>query len=123
MNTGIKELSRAYQIWTIIQHSPGINLSGIAKAMGCHSRNVSDAVTKLRKAGCVTCVGKKGFRCYSAVKSSPPEMYGRGSYRPASEPVKQVIFMKPTPGNPVFEECRQNWPGYELNKRLREVRA
>lgn len=123
MTTEIKELSRAYQLWLIIKDNPGIKMADIAKAMGSHTKNVSDAITKMVKAGSVTSKGKKGYRTYKANKSNPPVMYGRGSYNLAKESPKPVYFVEATPGNSVFEECRANWQGYQLNQYLREVRA
>ena len=122
MATETKELSRGYQIWLIIKNNPGITMPDIAKAMGCHTKNISDAVTKLTKAENITNKGKRGFRAYSVRESNPPEMYGRGSYCTEKPTEKPVYFLKPTPGNSVFEECRANWMGYQLNQYLREVR-
>lgn len=123
MTTEIKELSRAYQLWLIIKDNPGIKMPDVAKAMGSHTKNISDAITKMVKSGNISTQGKKGIRTYTANKSSPPVMYGRGSYKLGKEPAKPSIFLEPTPGNSVFEECRANWQGYQLNQYLREVRA
>jgi len=30
---------------------------------------------------------------------------------------------KPSAGNSIFDECRANWPGYQLNQLIRGVRA
>lgn len=77
MTTEIKELSRAYQLWLIIKDNPGIKMPDVAKAMGSHTKNISDAITKMVKAGNICTQGKKGIRTYTANKSSPPVMYGR----------------------------------------------
>ena len=81
MTTEIKELSRAYQLWLIIKDNPGIKMADVAKAMGSHTKNISDAITKMVKAGNICTQGKKGIRTYTVNKSSPPVMYGRGSYK------------------------------------------
>lgn len=123
MSNQPRELSRAYQIWLIIKSNPGIKMSDIAKAMGSHTKNISDAITKMVKAENITCMGKKGFRTYTASESSPPAMLGRGAYELGKEPVKPSLFHEPTPGNAVFDECRSSWQGYQINELLRGVRG
>lgn len=123
MTTEIKELSRAYQLWLIIKDNPGIKMADVAKAMGSTTMRISSDMTKLVTAGNISNSGKRGARAYEVIKDHPPVMYGRGVYKTAREPEKPVIFLKPTPGNSVFEECRANWMGYQLNQYLREVRA
>lgn len=123
MTTEIKELSRAYQLWIIIKDNPGITMPEIAKTLGTHTKSISDAITKLVKADNITSKGKRGFRTYSVRESNPPEKFGRGSYKMDSKSSATVIFMPPTPGNSVFEECRANWQGYQINKMLEGVRV
>ena len=122
MTTETKELSRGYQIWLIIQNNPDIKMPDVAKAMGSNTQSISDAMTKLVKAENIISKGKRGARTYQVNESNPPEMYGRGSYCTDKPAEKPVYFLKPTPGNSVFDECRANWQGYQLNQYLREVR-
>ncbi|MFP2504607.1 hypothetical protein [Buttiauxella gaviniae] len=78
----------------------------IAAASGIHIKRIQKAMQRLVASGEVSRVGFKARQMF---------------YR-LNETV--VVGMVPAqPGNSVFEECRANWQGYQLNQYLREVRA
>ena len=112
-----------YKIWTVIESHPGCNMQFIARQLDMDTREISSPITKLCHAGKLLRTGSRGSRAYSTRHGvKPPNKYGRGTYQP-KDFVGEMTYVTSHDGNTIFEECRQNWPGYQLNQYLREVRA
>lgn len=117
------ETTLPYKIWTVIESHPGCNMQFIARQLGMGTREISSPMTKLCRAEKLVRTGIRGKAIYTIRRGArPPNKHGRGTYKP-KDFVGEMTYVTSHDGNTIFEECRQNWPGYELNKRLREVRA
>ncbi|NIG77879.1 hypothetical protein F3J34_30400 [Klebsiella sp. Ap-873] len=120
------ETTLPYRVWMAIKDSPQCRLHSVARMLGMEPKAVSSAFSKLWQTGKILRTGGRNNYLYTvAPEATHPAKYGRGPYKTSDKcgSMGRLKFVKSTAGNTIFEECRQNWQGYELNKRLREVRA
>ncbi|RKQ38369.1 hypothetical protein [Enterobacter sp. R1(2018)] len=112
-----------YRIWIYVRDNPDIPMADIAEAMDLPTTSTTGPVSALCGRGKLKRTGRRGSYLYSIVKDCiPPAPEGRYVER-FTDKLGSLKFISSHDGNTIFDECRQNWIGYELNKLLREVRA
>ncbi|WP_435952709.1 hypothetical protein [Dryocola sp. BD626] len=112
-----------YRIWIFVHDNPDSQMLQIAKAMDLPTTSITGPVSALCGRGKLKRTGRRGSYLYSVVEGCiPPAPEGRYVEK-QNDKIGTMKFVTSHVGNEIFDECRQNWPGYKLNKLLREVRT
>jgi hypothetical protein len=118
-----KNLSQAYRVFCYIRENRGSTTLQIANGLDTIPQCVSSIISTLCKNGKANRNGPHHKYRYEIVKGAlPPKKYNRANA--IQDDMKhQMVFVKSSKGNEIFNECRANSQGYQLTKMIREVRA
>lgn len=122
INYDDERLSQAYRVFCFIREHRGSTILQVANSLDTIPQCVSSIVSKLCKEGKAKRQGSKGKYRYEIVKGAQhPAKHNR--YTNLSSMECNMVVVKSSKGNTIFDECRANWRGYQINKLLEGVRA
>lgn len=115
-----KKLNLNYRIWEWLSHNPNQKQGAIVAEFGINQTTIASALLKMMRRGSIERSGEKWQYTYAATGIAP-QKYGRvkPDYRVECG---QMVTVESSAGNTIFDECRQNWSGYQINKMLEGVR-
>ena len=116
-----KKISLNYRIWEWLSRNPNQKQGAIVAEFGINQTTIASALLKMMRRGSIERSGEKQKYTYTATNIAP-QNYGRvkPDYR---YECGQMVFVESSAGNTIFDECRQNWSGYQINKMLEGVRV
>lgn len=110
-----------YRIWEWLSRNQNQKQGAIVAESGINQTTIASALLKMMRRGSIERSGEKQKYTYAATNVAP-QKYGRvkPDYR---YECGQMVFVESSAGNTIFDECRQNWSGYQINKMLEGVRV
>lgn len=117
----MKQPNLNYRIWEWLSRNQNQKQGAIVAEFGINQTTIASALQKMMRRGSIERSGEKQKYTYAATNITP-QKYGRvkPDYR---YECGQMVFVERSAGNTIFDECRQNWSGYQINKMLEGVRV
>lgn len=120
---GEKNLSQSYRVFCYIREHRGSTTLQVANGLDTIPQCVSSIISGMCKDGKANRHGKAGNYRYEIVKGAqPPKKHNRANAL-QDDMKHQMVVVKSSKGNEIFNECRANSQGYQLTKMIREVRV
>ncbi|WP_336709830.1 MULTISPECIES: hypothetical protein [unclassified Cedecea] len=116
----IKKVNLNYRIWEWLSRNPNKKQGEIVAQFAINQTTIASALLKMMRRGSIERSGEKWQYTYAATDIAP-QKYGRVKPDYRTE-CGQMVFVESSAGNTIFDECRQNWSGYQINKMLEGVR-